>query len=452
MAFFRKRGNSVSLLHGVRHEEFGVRHIKLHTFSGLEQLRAALEEGAWQRLQVQVEQMHPELMLNWNKLREQATELCSAPERRPNLQERIEATHKAARKLIDSLSGLPEPQDLFLKAVGPQLADVARVVLLRYNKLGQMEETTMKSILCNLLPDPESTEMLVDQGREAFECGRVAAAKKYFAAARAYDPCDPDVLNSEAIQWMERRKDDQAESLLEEARTLAYHQLPNPRKSYSWYQHEVRPYIRATYNLALVRSRQERWQEALELCQECLERCPNDGIGARYLLGPLLQSTGQLRLAAEEHRNACHGGLVDPPDSFFDLCNVELQLGNTLPAVEAFCQGVAVNRHIPTFLLKKPRRTALPEYISVDSKECAKCYVQDRHSSWTSESLKTVRALWKDPQLRKVVEELQALEDQLKDNGPGDERCRLLQLSYDLKDKGLGRAAARALHERVLGG
>lgn len=451
MAFFRTRGNSISLLHGVRNEGMGVRHVKLHTFSSLDQLRAALEDGAWRRLQVRVEQEHPNLMLRWDVLRQQGMELCSASERKPNLQERVEATNKAARKLIDSLCALPEPQELYLKAVGPKLVEVIRVALHRYNKLREMNESTLELILESLLPDPEQTETLVERGRCAFDAGRVAVARKRFAEARAYDPCDPDVLNTEAIGWIERKKFDLAEALLEEARTIAYHQLPNPRKSYSWYQHEVRPYIRATYNLALVRLGQERWQEALDLCQECLERCPNDGVGARYLLGPLLQSAGHLRLAAEEYRKSCGSGLIDPPDSFFDLCNVELQLGHTLPAVEAFCQGLAVNLHVPPLLLKKPRRRPLPSHLTADSPECAQAYVQERGSSWTAESLNIVRALWKDPVLRETVAKLQSLDDQLENVRPGELRSRLLEHKYALEEEGLGQAAARALHLRVLG-
>lgn len=451
MAFFRIRGNSISLLHGVRNEGMGVRHVRLHTFSSLEQLRAALEDGAWRRLQVRIEQQHPDLMLRWDALRQHGLELCSASERKPNLQERVEATNKAARKLIDSLCGLPEPEDLYLRAVGPKLAEVVRVALHRYNKLRQMNESTLELILESLLPDPEQTEVLVERGRVAFDNGRLANARKRFAEARAYDPCAPDVLNSEAIGWMERKRYDEAEILLQEARTVAYHQLPNPRKSYSWYQHEVRPYVRATYNLALVRMRQERWQEALELCQECLERCPNDGVGARYLLGPLLQSAGHLRLAAEEYRKSCGSGLIDPPDSFFDLCNVELQLGHTLPAVIAFCQGLAVNLHVPPLLLKKPRRGPLPLHVTADSPECAEAYVRERGSTWAAESLAIVRALWKDPVLRETVGELQSLDGQLEEARPGNRRDQLLKRSYALKEKGLGEAAARALHLRVLG-
>ena len=50
-----------------------------------------------------------------------------------------------------------------------------------------------------------------------------------------------------------------------------------------------------------------------------------------------------------------------------------------------------------------------------------------------------------------TVKELQSLDGQLEVERPGERRNHLLSRSYELRETELGRAAARALHERVLG-
>ncbi len=451
MAFFRVRGNSITLLHGVR-VEMGVRHQRLHTFrGGVEELRKLLEPSEWSRFQVQVEQSHPQVLLDWPALRQQAEELCHAKSQAgPTFEQQVDAVKKASRQLVKALHGGGQDRELFARAVGPSLLDAIEHSMRAYSRLGMIDQSELDLLLKRLIPDPETAEAMVDEGRDAFERGAPARAKAAFQRARAFDPTDPDILNSEAIGWMERGELEKAEELLVQARTLAYHQLPHRHRAYSWYQHEVRPYIRATFNLSHLRQKQGRWAEALDLCRDCLKRCPNDGIGARFLLGPILQRLGRLREAAEEHRKACEGNLVDHPDSFFDLCNVELQLGRGLVAVEAFMGGLATNHHVPVYLLKPPRRYSEPRYIIPASVDAAKAYAFERAETWPDPSLEALRKLWKDRVLRSRVREITDLETALESTPVSDKRSGLVSRLFSLKDNYFSVAAARELYNRAL--
>ena len=50
----------------------------------------------------------------------------------------------------------------------------------------------------------------------------------------------------------------QARRLFERAVELARYQLPLGRRSFSWGELEVRPYVRALHNLGLVHEREEK--------------------------------------------------------------------------------------------------------------------------------------------------------------------------------------------------
>lgn len=428
MAYFRVRGSSITLLHGVRAPGRGVRQRRIWTFSGVAELRRWLAPDAWAALQIQVEQRHPELAIDWAKVRQQAVEMVAtekSPGRRP--EDRLKRLRRALVRLQRELPDGRRPDDRDVaRSLGPLLRQVARRAILLYDSY-PAPNPDLAGWLEAVLPDPESTESLVEQGRDLLASGRAKGAV-FFARARRIDPYDPDIDNSEGIGWLEQGNLEEAERKFQEARDLALCQLPDRKRAWSWSNLEVRPYVRATNNLGLVRIRQGRHQEALELFEECLRRCPDDGVGARFHLGTLHHRLGNLHRALEFHRENTSGNLVDTPDPLFDVGNVLLQLNRPREAVTWLLRGVAMNRHIPALLLKPPRRWPGEDaYSSVDSRNWAISYVRDHADLWTAQSLAFLEQLSKEREVRGFMRLLKDLEDELADLPPGDGRSEALQ-------------------------
>lgn len=417
MAFFRIRGNSISLLHGQRDEARGVRHRRLRTFKGASELRAHLEPESWARLRLAVEQEHPELALDWESLRRQAEELlCGQPGSAPPFEQRRKALRRALHKLERVL---PEDDRRLARAVGPLLR---RIVNRAYRLYGSIAWEESMERVGTLLPGDEETEGLVDQGLACYADGNAARGRRLFEQARRIDPCDPDLDNSEGLALFQRGKLADAERLFQSARSLAYDQLPDPHRAYSWSVLEARPYLRATYNLGLVKERQGQLQEALALFQECLERCPNDGIGARFHLGPIHQRLGNLHQALDCYQAHARGNLVDLPDPFYDQASALVGLGRLGEALDRLLEGMAINPHIPALLLKKRPSRPSGHHAAVDSPEWARSYAYEHHDLWSEKSRELLRRIHSDREVRARLRGLEELEDELRKASPTHRR------------------------------
>lgn len=406
MAWFRVRGNSITLVHGIRTPGSGVRQRRIRTFSGAEDLRRHLEPDAWARLQVQVEQEHLRLSLDWKALHRQAVELAGpAPGPRVD-KERMGRLRRTLRRLVREL---PADSHEVARALGPLLRDAAQVTCRLYLSHPLLAPSDMFE---SLFPGDEVVEDLLDRGRDAMHRRR-GNASKLFDEARRCNPYDPDIDNSEGICWLEFGDLEKAELLFQRARGLAFCQLPDPDRAYSWAGLEVRPYLRATNNLGLVRERQGRLAEALELFEECLRRCPDDGVGARFHLGTLHQRLGHMRRALECHRAACRGSLIGTPDPHFDAACVLLQLNDPREAVKELLAGITINQHIPRLLLKPPKRLGEGEELcTVDSAEWARSYVRNQAGLWPPEALAFLEKVWRAPEVRERLSLLRDLEEE----------------------------------------
>ncbi|MFN8610905.1 MAG: tetratricopeptide repeat protein [Vulcanimicrobiota bacterium] len=386
MAFWRVRGQSISLLHG-RRTASGVKQSVLHTFADFAELGKTMQEANWVRFTQTVEQAHPRVAPRWDQLREQASRLLEQAEPASAAQDWSKlrkALKYAATHLYPSvLTPVDENKTM---ALAPELLDCLEAGLMRI--LGRDEPS-----IAYLVPNQERTDGLVERARETFfRDGRKGA--RLFQEARHYNPYDPDVLVSWGCCHFEKQNYKKARELFQQARQMAGLQLPEQDKVYSWGNIRIRPYFRATCNLAMALQKEGRLPEALELFQHCLERCPDDGVGARYHLAPIYERLSDLEQALRLTREHGNSSFMEMPDAHYDLVRLLIKLGRTEEALAPALRGLSINPWIPACLAQKSNLHSF-RHAALDSIEWAENYARESRELWTAESRSWLQKLCK---------------------------------------------------------
>ncbi len=337
MAFWRVRGQSISLLHGQRTGS-SVRQSLLHTFSSWDDLAREVQPEHWSRFVQSIEQAHPKVAPRWSEVRAQALELLKqAPSPAPPAED-LTRVRKALRYAARALYASPvRPVDHRLtQALAPELFACLEAGLMRIHGHDH-------PAIALLVPNQEKTDALVEKARAAFP-GNPQTGQSLFEKAQSYNPYDPDVLNSWGNCLFQQGQFDAAQGLYEKARELARLQIED--KVYSWQNLRIRPYLRATANLAMVLAKQGRYQEALDLNLHCLELCPDNGVAARSRLGNLYQRLGRL----EEALQAMREDRSDTPEAYYDRTRILLKLAREGEAERWALRALAGNPMIPVAL------------------------------------------------------------------------------------------------------
>lgn len=442
MAFWRVRSNGISLIHGQRHGG-DVRQKVLHTFKNAGELQPILEDEGWLAFRALVEQKHPKIAPRWEGVREQAERLWQERSpyfAQPGLWERQSKFRKALRLVSQELCRLRDPEEV--TAVGREVTECLLLSMRLLLRQRGMSAEQARLAAATMVPDQERTEYFVNLARSEF-AHSAEKARKSFATAREYDPFDPDTINTEGICWYESGQLVQARTCFEQARAMARLQLPNPDKVYGWVQLEVRPYVRATTNLALVHLKNREYTLAAELLSECLQRCPDREAGIGALLATAYHRTGQLELALTRYREAIDGWTPDP---YFNLALVLLELGRTDESVSPILEGLSINPWMIQALLRPSR---LPEGEQGDprSRSWAEAYRQENRCHWKPELRKFLKSVTQDLEVRALLGAIADLEAELKDVRPGQKRSaqvsRISSLRKSLADRAL---AQRVVH------
>ncbi len=401
MSFFRRQGKKILLLHTYRTPEGNVRQRRLHAFADEDALRLAVEAESWLGLQVTLEQRWPDLALNFDQLREEAQMLVG--DSRPSEVPVAQRTQLLRAALQDALSKLQQERDPdVLRSSGRELNAILVAGALRLDELrGNVGESLQDRFASRhrwsqfFVPN-EQAEAAVEAAREAFEAGETERARACFEKARKLDPFDPDILISEGICHFHRGDYAAAEALYERARELAWHQLPLGRRTFDWGELAARPYVRATFNLGLVREEQWRILDAIELYRDCLRRCSNCAPPARLRLAELLHRQGRLEEALSEYAK-----VFSEPCRLFNQAAAWLSLGRPQDALPLLLEGLRQNPHMARFLLSKPRSATLPDLVGLDSPEYAEAYCRDCRALWTPAGLDFLRSVVTDPLVKK---------------------------------------------------
>lgn len=416
MAFFRQRGETLALLHGLR-DGVGVPQRVLYTFAHSSELRDAMEDGPWQRFCLEIEQKHPDVAPDWNAVRTQARKLLAqapAPVERDQ-QERGAKLKRALRYAQRELARLHLGQEHdreTLNSIGPDLIECLRMgTFLLECARGRTPEMAWE-LTGALVVDNERLDATVERAQAALVAGDLPHARDLFAEARRGNPFDPDVDNAEGLGWIERRRYAQARECFARARTMARGQLPHGDRIYRWSDMEVRPYLRSTFNLGMACQKQGDFARALELFLECVERCPDDGLSARFHLGPVYHRLGQLDVALRSYRESLTGNFVDLPDPYFNGALALLGLERPREALEWMLQGLRINRHVPLAVRSPLRKVpGSAGYASVESRAWAAEYAAEQAPLWSASSRRFLKRVVQHFEVRRILEALDEIED-----------------------------------------
>ena len=437
MAFFRRRGNSLTLIHGHR-TAFGVRQKVLHTFSNAGELQHLFQVGGWPKFCLEIEQKFPEVAPDWEEVKRQALELQDAgPVQEPDSGEQLTKLRRALAYASRELARLNCRCDRDRKtalALGPDLKNCLFYgQILVETMRGRTREEAIEETRY-VVPNDEHVAGLVEEAQRALSVRKWKRAALLFEQARNYDPFDPDTLNSEGIGWLERGRLQEARGCFEGARDLAFSQLPQGDRVYSWSNLRARPYLRATYNLGLTAELEHDYQRALDLFQDCLQRCPDDGVSARFHVGSLHHRLGQSEAALRYYRQALEGNRIGLADPHFDGACVLLELGREREALEWIMRGLSINDWVPKVLNKKVKADE-SEAWTADSFDWACDYARRSSDFWTPAARAFLRRVVKEKSVRSILQEIRIIADELEEIRPSPERSELVRQLFSLRER-----------------
>lgn len=229
--------------------------------------------------------------------------------------------------------------------------------------------------------------------------------------------------------WLERGKPAKAQPLFEQARRMARSQLTQADRVYSWGELEARPCLRATYNLALCLSRQKLHGEALKLYQECLERCPDDAMGARLCIASEMHRMGDYEAAIRAYRQTADDSFPDP---HFDVASALLALGREHEAILSLLKGLSLNVWFAQALTERGKRET-SSHCPLDSPEWAANYAKSHKDLWPAKARAFLRKLVKHTQ--EQLDGLVKLELQLDETRGVAGRRKVLEARQQERDK-----------------
>lgn len=405
MPFFRQKGDTISLVHGVPGPD-GLEQRLLHTFDSREQLSATLADGIWASFCMQVEQRHPEVAPDWNEVRGQGLRLLGQPEPSPSAPTKLKRAMRFIQREL-SRHGIDSPEGkALLASVWPEMLANLQLQLVLLERARGEELSEAMEMASTITPDPVEVQGILEAAREAAARRQWRRAAELFEMARAEDPYDPDIDNCEGLAWLERADFAKAEKHFSEARELARIQLPKGDGVYRWSNHAIRPYLRATFNLGLCYEMQARNEEALAMFLDCLQHCPEDGVSARFHLGPLYQRQGKLETALRRYREDLTGNLINLPDPYFDGASVLVALNRLPEAVEWILRGTAINVHFLRILTTKHKKSRAEEFTSPETYAWANAYADGHRDLWSEEGVALLKQVRRQPEVQHLVQSL----------------------------------------------
>lgn len=348
MAYVRRRGNQLAIVHGEREPDTGaVQQRILFTLYSRPEALEALGRGTkagGDRFRQLLEEQHPDLTFNWKKIRRTIQEhLDVLPERYEYCSQRLRARFRDdlcafTRQLI-----LADPQDLQSAAQVIQehrheleyLADLIAWRLKRRdhapNEWNADNHFYWRFALrgCDVPPDTEEHAAgLYERG----EYERAAAVFRLFVDC--FDGYAEGYNYLGLIALAERRLDEAIEYFRKTIELGRKRFPPRMSKKRYWSDHATRPYMRGLRNLALTLNEAGRFPEALAVCDRLVDEC-GDELTAAWHRATVYLNTRRWEQAADAARRTVglnpSGGFLTA-FAYFELDQRDQALGAFLHA------------------------------------------------------------------------------------------------------------------------
>lgn len=345
MAFVRKRGNQVAIVHGRRHPETRkVEQQTLFTFySKAEALRAlgrSGNDGAWQFHRL-METEHPAISFDWAKIDAGVESLLQAlPDLAEYKRDRLQAEFRESLCRFTRQVVLADPQELMssaglLSEHRGELEYLCELIQWRLragaptaNEFNGDNEFYWFYAMRNKQVPPEVEE----QAAEYYRRHEFDKAELIFGLL-----VDSFVDYAEGYNYLgliawQRNALQRAQAMFEKTVSVGRRLFPKrlAKKRY-WIELSTRPYMRGLNNLAMVYTESGRYADALEICQR-LERECGDGDSASEHRARIFLNQGDWRAAVD----AATSLQQHQPEAGFLAALALFELGDLQQATECF--------------------------------------------------------------------------------------------------------------------
>lgn len=286
MAYARQRGNQVLIVHGERDPDTRkVQQRTLLTLYSKPEARAALaaDDPSGRRLEALMRLAHPEVGLDWKRLRKEIRELLTIlPDEHDYGEERLRSRFRDGLRAFTRQLALADPQHLLSSARLIQehrheLSWLADFIRWRVELCEQAESQWNGDDAFHWRFTIRGREVPSDvEGRVAalWEKGDLQQATLVIRLLGECFPEDPELHNYLGLIALEQRRLDEAAGEFQKAIELGRRMFPKriPKDDY-WRNDRTRPYMRGLRNLSLTFLRAARWDEALGVCERLEREC-----------------------------------------------------------------------------------------------------------------------------------------------------------------------------------
>ncbi len=421
MAYVRKRGNQLAIVHGEREPGTGkVQQRILFTIyskaEALEILGRGKNQGRW-NFEGLFRQQFTDVKVDWNDIRRGIEEnLDSLPDLHEYRSERLRGRFRDDLCTFTKQLILADPQDLISSA---------HLITEHRHELEYLTDLIAWRLK---LRDQEPTEWNEDnlfywrfalQGRSVPPDTEEHAAGLYERGE--YDKADAvfrllvdcfdgyaEGYNYLGLIAYQQGKLEEAVARFEKTTELGRKSFPAriPKKRY-WSDHTTRPYMRGLRNLALTLNEAGRYDEAVTVCNRLQNECGDDFSAASHRAAIYL-NMGKWEQAADFAKRS--GGDLDPAAGFVEAFAL-FELGRVEEALPAFVRAALSSPRAARMLVGE--RTAAPKCsedaedhnTGVSERRRLRAYLEDQPRN----AKKFFRALVRDPRVAKLLDQSTAV-------------------------------------------
>jgi tetratricopeptide (TPR) repeat protein len=445
MPFVRKKRGQVLLVHNRRGEDGRVEQLVLHAFSSPADLVFVERDDAWQRWTEETAWRHADVDWSWDAIRARLREEREAWEKAPQgaSERRRVRVGRLAAELAEALRPLTlakRSDAALVEAHRTEFIALETEIARLLGRTKKREETEMRATEASA----QKADEVFDEGMEHWWMGDRSLASRYFRKTLKLDPMHADAHNHLGIAALDRRRFKEAEVHFTNAIQGGERGIEREGRKVLWGNIDNRPYLRGLGNLAILRRRQKRYEDALEIHERLLKLNPDDNQGVRFLVPEELHRLGRLDEAIRAYRRA-----PEFPESRYGLALVLHAKGQAKDAGIALLSGFAGNCYVPPLLLGEPwQRRDVWHATNLAEPEWAEDYLRETGDLWRSvpDSLQFLRFWWQAPPVRSWLEKLDALEKELTDEKEIEKRRAIIAR----KDALMGTDKLAALADRML--